>query len=369
MLLGTFIVFGGIFGYFAFSSYMGKQFMKNFKMPPAVVSAMPVGTSTWQTKLQATGSLSAVNGVDVTTEISGKVVSIPFDPGADVSKGDVLVELNAEAEIALLRALEAQAQLSLITYNRDKAQYEAKAIAKATVDADEADLKNKRALAEQQAAIVAKKTIKAPFAGRLGISAIDVGQYLNPGDKIVTLQSLDPIYLDFFLPQQDVPKIQVDQEVTLITDTFPGTVFKGKITAISPKVDPATRNVAVQATLPNPKGKLLPGMFGMVEILTGKPNEVLTLPQAAITYNPYGDLVYVLTENGKDDKENLIYKADQKFVTVGETRGDQVQVLTGLEKGAMVVTSGQMKLKNGGLAMINNSVEPGNNPNPELKSH
>lgn len=369
MLLCSTLVFGGIFVFFGVKSYFIKQFMSTFKMPPATVSAMNVPSEPWQAKLQATASLAAVNGVSVTTEIAGQVKAINFSSGAEVKKGNLLVELNADAEIAQLHALEAQAELALITYDRNKKQLESKAISKAEVDIAEADLKSKRAQVAQQAATVAKKTIRAPFDGRLGLSNIDLGQYINPGDKIVTLQSINPMLVHFSIPQQQVPQLVVAQEIVLKTDTFPGEVFKGKITAISPLIDSATRNVEVEATVPNLKGNLSPGMFGFVEINTGPLKDVLTLPQAAITYNPYGDLVYLLKEDSKDEKDVPIYKAEQKFVSLGETRGDQVQVISGLEKNDLVVTSGQMKLKNGSLVKINNEVVPGNNPNPELKKH
>ncbi len=355
--------------YYSYKFLFNKQDMGGHHMPPVTVSALPVKSDSWRTKLQVTGTLNAINGVDVTTEIAGLVKTVLFDPGANVKKGEVLVELNADTEIAQLQALEAQAALAQINFDRDKKQYEVKAVSKATVDSDEADLKNKQALVAQQASIVAKKTIKAPFDGRLGISLIDLGQYLNPADKIVTLQSIDPIYINFNLPQQNLPQISVGQEVTLTTDTYPGEVFKGKITTINPKIDIQTRNVEVEATLPNPKAKLLPGMFGQIEIATGKPQNFLTLPQAAITYNPYGDLVYILKEKEKDAQGNPIYVANQKFVTLGEARGDQIQILTGLEAGDLIVTSGQMKLKNGSLAVVNNTDVPANNPNPVLENN
>lgn len=336
------------------------------QMPLVVVSAMKVEAESWQSKLMAVATLRAINGVDVTTEIPGLVQEIPFTPGSRVKKGDILVKLNADTEIAQHQSLSALADLAEITYDRDQKQFAVRAVSKAQVDIDEADLKSKRALAQQQAEIVKKKIIVAPFAGRLGISQINLGQFLNPGDKIVTLQSLDPIYVDFYLPQQNLPKLSVGQEIILKTDPYPGKIFRGKITTINPKVDPATRNVQVQATLANLQGYLLPGMFGQIEIVIGKPKEFLTLPQAAITYNTYGDLVYVLKVKEKDKQGNMVYKAHQRFVNAGEKRGDQVQILKGLEAGNLIVTSGQMKLKNGSLVTINNSVVPKNNPSPQV---
>jgi len=356
----------GIYQIFKSSSGHG---MNGQYVPISTVSAMTIKEEAWQPRIKATGTLKAINGVDVTTEIAGIVKSISIDSGVDVKKGDLILELNADTEIAQLTSLLAQVELAQITYERDKKQFEVRAVSKAIVDVDEADLKSKKALAAQQATIVAKKRIIAPFSGRLGINEVDLGQYLKPGDKIVTLQELNPIYVDFNLPQQDIPKIRVDQEVVLTTDTYPNMIFKGKITTINPLVDPATRNVEVEATLLNPDGKLFPGMFGQVELNTGKSLNYLTLPQAAITYNPYGDLVYILKEKEKNEQGVQVYTAFQKFLNLGETRGDQVQILKGLEPGDLVVTSGQMKLKNGSLVTINNTVAPSNNPKPQLKNH
>jgi len=365
MLLITGLLFGSIFAYKAFQYYMIKKYMDGHVMPPVTISAITVAAESWQPKLTATGSLRAINGVDVTTEIAGLIKKIHFVPGQDIQESDILLELNADTEIAQLKSLEAQADLAQITYTRDKKQFTAQSISKATLDTDEADLKSKKAQVAQQQAIIAKKTIQAPFKGRLGISAVNLGQYLNPGDKIVTLQALDPIYVDFYLPQQALPQVAVNQPIVLKTDTYPGMTFDGKITSINPKVDPATRNVEVEATLSNLDHKLFPGMYGGVEINTGSPKTYLTVPQTAVSYNPYGDLVYILKEKEKDKKGAQVYTANQKFITVGETRGDQVQILKGLEQGNLVVTAGQLKLKNESAVIINNTVVPTNNPAPQ----
>ncbi|OJW50629.1 MAG: efflux transporter periplasmic adaptor subunit [Alphaproteobacteria bacterium 41-28] len=368
MLVALGLLFGGIFTYKVFQDYMMKKQMSGLAAAPITVSSTIVSALPWEPKLTATGSVRAINGVDVTTEIVGLITRIHFIPGQDIQRGDVILELNADPEIAQLKSLEALADLAQINYDRDTKQLKAQSVSQATVDADEANLKNARAQVDQQAATLAKKTIRAPFSGRLGISAINLGQFLNPGDKIVTLQSLDPIYVDFFLPQQKLPQITINQTIFLKTDTYPGVSFEGKITTINPKVDIDTRNVEVEATLSNPDHKLLPGMYGVVEIHTGAPKDYLTLPQTAISYNPYGDLVYILTEKGKDKNGSQIYIAHQKFVTLGETRGDQVQILKGIEKGDLVVTAGQLKLKNGSLVTINNTVLPKNDPAPRPKN-
>jgi membrane fusion protein, multidrug efflux system len=367
MLVLIGLLFGSIFVYKAFQSYMMKKNMSG-AMAPITVSAMKVTALPWESKLSATASLRAINGVDVTTEIVGLIKKIHFKPGQDIQEGAVILELNADPEIAQLQSLEAQAELAQINYERDKKQFKAQSVSQATLDADAADLKSKKALVAEQAATLAKKTIHAPFKGRLGISAVNLGQYLNPGDKIVTLQSLDPLYVDFYLPQQNLPQIAINQPIVLTTDTYPQVSFQGKITTINPKVDLSTRNVEVEATLSNPDYKLFPGMYGVVEITTGAPKDYLTLPQTALSYNPYGDLVYILKEKGKNKEGKTIFIATQKFVIVGETRGDQIQILKGLEKGDLVVTAGQLKLKNGSLVTINNTVVPKNNPTPHLKN-
>lgn len=364
MLVLAGVVFGGIFGFQAFKAHMIKQFMASNKAPPVTVSAVKAEMQPWQPQLSAVGSVRAVRGVDVTSEIAGMVRALHFKSGDRAQAGQLLVQLNADADVAQLHALEAAAELARTTYERDQAQFEIQAVSKAQLDADAADLKSKQAQAAQQAAIVDKKAIHAPFAGRLGISSINPGQYLNPGDKIVTLQELDPVYVDFSLPQQQLARIKLGQKVFATTDTYPGQTFEGKITAIDPKVDPQTRNVQIEATQRNPKRQLLPGMFATVKVDSGASERLLTLPQTAVTYNPYGETLYLVVPggNGPDGKPILIVK--QTFVTVGPTRGDQVAILKGVNEGDLVVTSGQLKLKNGSQVIIDNSVQPSNDAAP-----
>ena len=352
---------------------------------PQTVTSTKVTSQDWQPALAAVGSVAPVRGVDVTTEIAGLVREIHFKSGQDVKQGDILVELNADSDKAQLAALEAAAELSGTVLKRDKAQFDAQAIAQAQVDADAADLKSKRALADQQKAIIDKKTIRAPFSGKLGITTVNPGQYVNPGDKIVTLQTIDPIYVDFNLPQKSVGELEVGQVVNVTTDGFAGVTFPGKITAISPKVDTTTRNVVVEATFSNPKRQLLPGMFANASVQVGDKKHYLTLPQTAITYNPYGSTVFVVMtadeaaaaarakSNGASapaaaaSGSGLVVQ--QAFVTTGETRGDQVAILSGLKEGQQVVTSGQVKLKNGTSIVIDNSIVPADSPNPTPQEH
>ena len=365
MLVAVGIVLGGLVGFNWFKGYMMQKYMASAPVPASTVTAMKADYQQWQPQLSAVGTLRAVRGVDVTTEVAGLVRSIEFKSGDEVKAGQVLVQLNADSDIAQLHSLEAAADLASTVYERDKQQLAAEVISKAQVDTDAADLKSKRAQVAQQAALVEKKTIRAPFAGKLGITTVNPGQYLNTGDKVVTLQTIDPIYVDFNLPQQQLPQIAIGQKVTLSADAYKGVAFEGKVNAVNPKVDTNTRNVQIEATIPNAKRQLLPGMFATVKLNSGDEQRYLTLPQTAITYNPYGDTVFVVkASDKKDDKGNAVLTAQQVFVTTGPTRGDQIAILKGVEVGTDVVTSGQVKLKNGSPVVINNSVVPTNSPNP-----
>lgn len=368
MLISLAILFGAIFAFKGFMSLMMGKYMQAAGVQIATVSTIKALYQPWQPTTTAVASLRAVRGVDVTTELAGMVQSIHFTPGGNVKKGELLVDLNAATDIAKLNSLKANEALAEVVYNRDKAQYAIKAVSKAVLDADEANVKNTKAQVAEQQATVDKKAIKAPFTGRLGVSQINPGQYLNPGDKIVTLQQLSPIYGDFYLPQQKLVEMVTGLAISLKTDTYPGQIFRGKITTISPQVDPDTRNVEIEATLGNEQQRLLPGMFGTATVNIGKPKQYLTLPISAVSFNPYGEIVFIVKQQGKDEQGKPKYIANQSFVTVGDTRGDQIAILTGLKDGDIVVTSGQLKLRNGSQVVINNTVMPSNNPNPMVKN-
>src|SRR5215470_4448239 len=245
MLVAVGVLLGGLVGFNFFKGYMMQKYMASAPVPTSTVTAMKVDYQQWQPQLSAVGTMRAVRGVDVTSEVAGLVRTINFKSGDEVKAGQVLAQLNADSDIAQLHSLEAAADLAATVYERDKQQLAAEVISKAQVDTDAADLKSKRAQVAQQAALVAKKTIRAPFAGRLGITTVNPGQYLNPGDKVVTLQTIDPIYIDFNLPQKQLGGLSIGQRVVLSNDAFPGVQFPGKINAINPKVDPATRNVQI----------------------------------------------------------------------------------------------------------------------------
>jgi membrane fusion protein, multidrug efflux system len=362
MILGVILLVAGI-GFVVFRNIMKQIAQGKAPQPAVVVTAMKVAKQEWQPQLNAVGSLRAVRGVDVTTEIAGLVREIRFKSGDEVKAGALLIQLNADSDLAQLASLNAAADLAQVTLTRDRTQLAAEAIPQQQVDSDEADLKSKRAQAASQQATVDKKAIRAPFSGRLGITLVNPGQYLNPGDKVVTLQTIDPIFIDFNLPQQQISGVSVGQAVTVLTDAYLGQPFSGKVTAIDAKVDTATRNVQIEATVANPKKLLLPGMFGRAAVDSGEKNAYVTIPQTAITYNPYGATVFI-TADKKDAKGNPQVQAQQVFITPGPTRGDQVAILKGVSEGATVVTSGQLKLKNGTLVRIDNSVQPLNDQNP-----
>ena len=364
MLVLVGAVFGGVFGFRAFVDEKVKEYMAGAGNPPQTVSTARAAVTQWQPQLEAVGSLRAVRGADLSLEVPGVVEEINFQSGDEVQAGAVLLRLRGDDEIAKLESLEAVARLSQITYDRDLKQLKAQAISQAVVDNDEANLRNNKAQVAQQKAIVDKKILRAPFAGQLGLRQVDLGQYLSAGTAIVTLQSLTPIYVDFLLPQQAFERIKVGQAVAAKVDAYPDKTFSGAITAINPRVDAATRNVQVRVTLENADHKLLPGMYATVDIDTGAPQRLVTLPQTAISYNPYGNLVYLVDDKGKDAAGKPLLVARQTFVTTGATRGDQVSVLKGVKEGDVVVTGGQMKLRNGIPLTINNTVLPKDDPHP-----
>ncbi|WP_280789757.1 efflux RND transporter periplasmic adaptor subunit [Polynucleobacter sphagniphilus] len=366
MLCCVCLLLGLIFGFNQFKSYMIKKFISGAGLPPATVSTMDITSTLWQPNLTSVANVRAFRGVELSTELGGLVQTVAVKSGQDVQEGDPLIKLNDASDVAQLHSLRALADLAKVINERDRQQLAIQAISKNVYDTSKADAQSKQAQVEQQAALVAKKTLKAPFSGRVGIVTINPGQYVNPGDKLMTLQTLDPIFLDFTLPQSNAEQIAVGQDIIVTTDAFKDATFTGKITAVSPKVDTNTRNIQIEAQLANPDKKILPGMFANVNIKVGQETKLLTLPQTAVTYNPYGSTVFIAKTTDKKDKEGKpVLEAQQVFVTTGSTRGDQVAILKGLQEGDTVVTSGQLKLKNGTPLIINNTVLPANSPNPK----
>lgn len=365
MLAVAGLIFGGIILFLIARGIMIKNFMASMGQQPQTVSSMVVGYEDWKPTLKAVGTLKALKGIDVAPQLAGVVADIPFQSDSDVKTGDLLLRLDDRDDVAKLNALKAEAELARLTYNRSKELVRTRAVSQAQLDTATANLKSALAQVTAQQALVDKKSIRAPFDGHVGIRLVDPGQYLTAGQKVTTLQTLDPIFVDFTLPQQSVRLVAVGQPIELTTDAFPGVVFAGKIKALDPKLDPQTRNIAVRAEIANPDKKLLPGMFGALTITTGEPQRHLTLPQTAITYNPYGETVFLIVkgEPGEDGKAKLT--AQQKFVKTGETRGDQVTIVSGIKEGDTVVTSGQLKLKNGTPVTINNDIQLPNEAAPK----
>ncbi|TLZ23795.1 MAG: efflux RND transporter periplasmic adaptor subunit [Gammaproteobacteria bacterium] len=360
--------------------------------PPAVVSTAKATSQDWQPELRAVGTLRAVRGADLALDVAGLVTRVNVKSGDEVRQGQLLLQLRDSEDIALLHQLEAAAALADVTFARARDQLAVQVISKADYDQSAADLKAKHAAVTQQEVNVAKKQLRAPFSGRAGIVTINPGAYLT-------------IYVDFHLPQKDLAELRTGQKLTLGLDAFPGRTFGGTVSAISPKVDSDTRNVQVEAKVPNPDRVLTPGMFASVSVEVGSKQRHLTLPQTAVVYNPYGETVFVVLTKAEADRRQAAEAAataaanddppkekqqdqraakkpgkgpqlppdalvvQQTFVTTGPTRGDQVAILKGLDEGVEVVTSGQIKLKSGAPIRIDNSVQPANSPNPTPQEH
>jgi membrane fusion protein (multidrug efflux system) len=331
-----------------------------------VVSSLKATEEVWQRRFHAVGSFAAVQGVTITNELDGTVTNLAFEAGAAVNKGDLLVQLDVSTELAQLASAEAAADLSRISLKRAQELRAQNTSSQSELDAAEAVARQTTGGVDVIRAAIAKKTIRAPFAGRLGIRQISLGQFLKGGTAIVSLQALDPLYVNFSLPQQDIVDLKAGQAVQVTVDAYPGTVFEGTINAINSKVDDTNRNVQVQATLSNADERIKPGMFAGVEVVLPRQDKFITLPQAAIGYNPYGDSVYIVETAGGGGTDQRALTVRQQFVELGDRRGDQVAVLKGVKAGDEVVTTGQLKLRNGAAVQINNAVPSENAPAPKL---
>jgi membrane fusion protein, multidrug efflux system len=357
-LLGLLIFVGGIGGIWALQ--INKMISQGEKrvLPPEVVTVTVAQKSSWESTLNSVGSLVAVQGVTVAAEMAGKVVHISFEPGAKVNAGDILVKQDTTTEEAQLRSAEAQVMLAQNNYNRIDQLLARNAISRSEFDNVDAQLKANKAQADAIRTAIAKKTIRAPFTGRLGIRLINLGEILKEGTPIVSLQTLNPIFANFQLPQHQLSQIKTDYRVRVTSDALPGEALEGKISAINPQVDSATRNISVQATLENTQAHLRPGMFVDVQIVLPAENEVLAIPTTSVLYAPYSDTVFVL-ETKKDEKSGQEGKSvRQQFVRLGEKRGDFIAVLSGLNEGDTVVTTGVFKLRNGQSVVVDNRIVP-----------
>ncbi len=364
LMLAVAVVVIAALGYFKTRQIQAAVQAHSFQPPPEAITTIVAKQETWPTTLSVVGTMEAVHGVTVSADLPGTVDKIMFDSGKPVQEGQVLVELDTRQEKAQLAANEAQRDLAKINYARyDQLQKEG-VISKADYDKAMADQRSTEANVGEIRATIARKTIRAPFSGVLGIRQVNLGQYLAAGSAIVPLQSVNPIYVDFSVPQDVISQVKVGDTVRLTTENLAGLEFTGRVNALDSVVDQATRNVQVQATLANPGGKLRPGMFVQVEVGVGAKRSVLPLPASAISYAPFGDSVFIVTDlKGPDGKTYRGVR--QQFVKVQGSRGDQVGVISGVNPGDEVVTSGVFKLRNGAAVAVNNKVQPENNPAPK----
>lgn len=332
--------------------------------PPATVATAKAVPRTWQPSIHATGTLDAVNGVAVAPEIAGVVDDVAFKAGQRVKEGDVLVRMRDAELRAQLRALKAERDEARSAFERDRRLYRQGNQSEAQLDQSRARFQRLKAQIDEQAARISKKTVRAPFAGQLGLREVDLGEYVSPGQMLVRLQSLAPLHAEFTVPEQRLPRLETGQEVEVRVDAYPDEVFTGEITAISPAVDVETRNVAVQATLANDGEKLRPGMFARVDVLLPAKRNVITLPQTAIVHQPYGDSVYVVQE---PEQEGAPPTVSQRFIETGAERGTQIAVTEGLDGGETVVSAGQIKLRDGAPVRIDNDVQPANQATAQVQ--
>ncbi len=350
LLIFSLLVLGGLF---ALKFYQIQQTTNQQQPPPpAVVAATQVKQLEWQHSLNTVGSLVAVSGVTVSNEIAGIVKNIHFSSGDSVKKGQLLLELDAETDKAELNALSAETRLAKIEFKRSQKLINQDFVSKSSHDQNRALLDQQNALLQSKKTLIEKKMIRAPFDGELGIRQIDLGQYLTPGSAIVTLQQIAPIYLDFQLPERQLSQIKTDQQVQIRVQAYPGQLFKGRISTISPLIDKNSRAIQIRATLSNTERQLYPGMFAEVEILSSQKNKLLSLPDTAISYNPYGNFVFVITEN----KQGLTVHSRQ--VKTGISKSGRVEIISGLKLGEQVVSAGQLKLRNGMQVTIDDKPAP-----------
>jgi membrane fusion protein (multidrug efflux system) len=357
-IVGLILVVGGLGGIKGLQIDRMIAQARQFAPPPETVTTAVAHTDSWESLLTSVGSLEAVQGVMVTAELTGKVVNIAFQPGTMVKAGDLLVKQDTSTEEAQLRAAEATAALAKTNLDRLRELIGRKIISQSEYDNSEAQFKQAIAQCDNIRTVIAKKNIRAPFAGRLGIRLINLGQVLNEGQAIVSLQSLDPIFVNFLLPQQEVAKLQQGLTVRVTTDALPGQLIEGKITALNPQVEASTRNIRIQATLANAQERLRPGMYVNVAVVLPARDEVLSIPATAVLYAPYSDSVFVVEEKKSEKGGQPAKVVRQQFAQLGEKRGDFVSVVTGLKEGDTVVSTGAFKLRNGQEVVVDNTLSP-----------
>jgi membrane fusion protein (multidrug efflux system) len=355
VIVSLMIFFGAIFGFGLARSILIKRAFAAFTPPPSVISTDVARADNWQPTLTAPGSVVAINGVQVNPEIPGTVVKIYFESGQLVKAGQPLVQLDDSADVQDLKNFQAQLKLANITYQRQSKLYITRSAPAAELDSARASMDETRALMQKTQVLIDKKLIKAPFDGKLGIRQVNLGQYVAAGTALVSLQSMDPLYVQFSLPEQDLKSLSVGQPITLTVEAHGTQQFNGKINAINAQVDTETRNILVQGVVPNPQHLLYPGMYANVVVLLPQKTQVITVPQTAVTYNLFGDSVFIVRQDGTDKQGKPILRAFLTYVTTGDRRDNQVAILTGVKAGDVVVTSGQLKLQDKGTVAINNT--------------
>ncbi len=364
LMLSVMAVLLTALGFIKFKQVESAVHAAAFQPPPEAVTSVVAQQEQWPATTNIIGTVEAVHGVTVSADLPGTVGRINFDSGKAVREGEILVELDTRQERAQLASLEAQRDLARVNFRRMQQLVDQGVISRMEYDQATAQQKATEANVAETRATIERKTIRAPFSGILGIRKVNLGQYLSAGSAVVPLQSLNPIYVDFGVPQQAAGQVRVGGNLRVTSEGLAGQVWTGRVTALDSVVDQATRNVQVQATLANPGGKLQPGMFVQVEVVVGTSRPVITLPASAISYAPYGDSVFIISDL-KDQKGQTYRGVRQQFVKVEGSRGDQVAVISGVKPGDEVVTSGVFKLRNGAAVQVNNKVQPENNPAPK----
>ena len=358
MIIALIIVFGGIFGWNILRSYFMKKYFANFQPPPVTISAVTAKNSTWTPSISAVGTLAAINGVSVSTEQSGNITDINFESGQMVKQGDLLIQIDDSVDQAQLQSAQATLALAKLSYQRYQKLYTEQAVSEQNRDQIFTNMQTAQASVNQIQATIAQKHITAPFTGKIGIRKVNLGQYVSPGTQLVSLQQMDPLFVNFSIPEQYLGSISLGQAIELEVAGYPKQSFVGKITAINSTVDTQTHNIQLQGTIPNKDNKLYPGLFANIKVMQPTQENVISVPQTAITYSLFGNSVYVIYDDGKDKDGKTIQRVKQVFVSTGAEYKDNIIITDGLKAGEQIVTSGQLKLDNATQVIVNNKVQP-----------
>lgn len=360
LLIVAVVVFGGVLGAKMFMNSMMNDFLDNMPVPPVTVSAARATQDRWIDSVTAVGSVEAVQGAELATQVGGIVDSIRFDSGSEVKTGDIILTLDGATDRAELKTLQSAARLAELERDRLKKLWERKSVSQSEYDQRQSELEQARARVVAQQTRIEQKALRAPYDGRLGIRQVNIGAYVSAGDPLIGLQALDPIFVDFTLPEQRYGEVRMGMTVTAEMDALGDKSFEGKITAIEPVIDADTRNFQLQATFKNTDQQLRPGMFARIALDVGEHRDVVLVPRTAISFRPYGNSVYVITESADEKGEDgkPIRTVKQRFVHTGQARGSLIAIDDGLEVGEQVATSGLLKLNGGARISINNSVQP-----------